>query len=107
MTATAVTALPWSGRGGVIDPAARPCYHPPPMKRLFITAAVSMIAGLILGILVGRRMPPTREQVANYLANLSLGEASDFFKRLNTQFGFQAFPQQFFPTPPSTSEPSK
>lgn len=71
------------------------------MKRLFITAVVSLVAGLILGLLAGRRMPPSREQVANYLANLSLGEASDFFKRLNAQFGFQAFPQQFFPTPPA------
>ena len=78
----------------------------PVMKRLFITALVSLIAGLALGILAGRRMPPTREQVANYIANLSLGEASDFFKRLNAQFGFQAFPQQFFP-PGSASEPSK
>jgi hypothetical protein len=77
------------------------------MKRLFITAVISLVAGLILGILAGRRMPPSREQVANYLANLSLGEASDFFKRLNAQFGFQAFPQQFFPTPPAQPEPSK
>jgi hypothetical protein len=52
-------------------------------------------------------MPPSREQVANYLANLSLGEASDFFKRLNAQFGFQAFPQQFFPTPPAAPETNK
>ncbi len=51
-------------------------------------------------------MPPSREQVANYLSNLSLGEASDFFKRLNAQFGFQAFPHQFFPNP-STPEPTK
>ena len=76
------------------------------MKRLFITAVVSLTVGLVLGILAGRRMPPTREQVANYLANLSLGEASDFFKRLNAQFGFQAFPHQFFP-PGSASEPTK
>jgi len=76
------------------------------MKRLFITAVVSLIAGLVLGILAGRRMPPTREQVVNYLANLSLGEASDFFKRLNSQFGFRALPQQFFPQG-SASESSK
>jgi len=78
----------------------------PVMKRLFITALVSLIAGLALGILAGRRMPPTREQVANYIANLSLGEASDFFKRLNAHFGFQAFPHQFFPQG-SASEPGK
>jgi hypothetical protein len=77
------------------------------MKRLLITAVVSLIAGLILGVVAGRRMPPSREQVANYLANLSLGEASDFFKRLNAQFGFQAFPQQFFAAPPAAPEPSK
>jgi hypothetical protein len=74
------------------------------MKRLFITAVVSLVAGLVLGILAGRRMPPTREQVASYLANLSLGEASNFFKSLNAQFGFQAFPQQFLP-PGSGSKP--
>ena len=77
------------------------------MKRLFITGLVSLVVGLVLGLLAGRRMPPSREQVANYLANLSLGEASDFFKRLNAQFGFQAFPQQFFPTPPSAPETNK
>jgi hypothetical protein len=76
------------------------------MKRLFITGLVSLSVGLVLGLLAGRRMPPSREQVANYLANLSLGEASDFFKRLNTQFGFQAFPHQFFPSPPAP-EPTK
>lgn len=77
------------------------------MKRLFITAVVSLVVGLVLGLLAGRRMPPSREQVANYLANLSLGEASEFFKRLNAQFGFQAFPQQFFPTPPAAPETNK
>jgi hypothetical protein len=77
------------------------------MKRLFITALVSLVAGLVLGIVAGRRMPPSREQVANYLANLSLGEASDFFKRLNAQFGFQAFPQQFFPNSPPAPEANK
>lgn len=76
----------------------------PRMKRLFITAVVSLLVGLVLGLIAGRRLPPSREQVANYLSNLSLGEASDFFKRLNAQFGFQAFPQHFLP---SGSEPSK
>lgn len=77
------------------------------MKRLFITAVVSLVAGLILGILAGRKMPPSREQVANYLANLSVGEMSDFFRRMNAHLGFQAFPQQFFSTPQPAPEPTK
>jgi hypothetical protein len=75
------------------------------MKRLFITAVVSLVIGLILGLAAGRRLPPSREQVANYLSNLSVGELSDFTKRLTTQWGFQAFPQRFLPG--TAAEPSK
>lgn len=71
------------------------------MKRLFITALISLVAGLVLGVVLARRMPPTREQVANYLSNLSVGELSDFTKRLTAQWGFQAFPQHFLPGSPS------
>jgi len=78
------------------------------MKRFFITAVVSLVVGLILGILAGRHMPPSREQVANYLSNLSVGELSDFTKRLTAQWGFQAFPQHFVPGMPSVpAEQSK
>ena len=75
------------------------------MKRLFIASVVSLVAGLILGLVAGRRLPPSREQVANYLSNLSVGELSDFTKRLTTQWGFQAFPQHFLPG--TAAEPSK
>jgi ribosomal protein L7/L12 len=47
-------------------------------------------------------MPPSREQVANYLSNLSVGELSDFTKRLTAQWGFQAFPSHFLPGSPSS-----
>jgi hypothetical protein len=77
------------------------------MKRLFITALLSLIAGLILGVLAGRRLPPTREQVANYLSNLSVGELSDFTKRLTAQWGFQAFPQHFLPSTAPEPNPGK
>ena len=78
------------------------------MKRLFITSVISLVAGLILGLVAGRRMPPSREQVANYLSNLSVGELADFTKRLTAQWGFQAFPQHFVPgTPSLPSEPSR
>jgi hypothetical protein len=77
------------------------------MKRLFITAVISLVAGLILGVLAGRQIPPSREQVANYLAGMSVGELSDFFKRLNGHIGFQVFPQQFFPNSPPVPEASK
>jgi hypothetical protein len=77
------------------------------MKRLFITAVVSLIAGLVLGILAGRRMPPSREQVFNYITNQSMGEFSDFSKRLNAHFGFQAFPQPLFAAPTGAPEPTK
>jgi len=57
------------------------------MKRLFITALISLVAGLILGIFAGRSMPPSRDQVANYLSHMSVGEYADFFKRLTSQWG--------------------
>jgi hypothetical protein len=76
------------------------------MKRLFITSVVSLVAGLILGVVAGRRLlPPSPEQVASYLSNLSVGALSDFTKRLNAQWGFQAFPQHFLPG--SAAEPGK
>ena len=78
------------------------------MKRLFITSLVSLVVGLILGMVAGRRLPPSNEQVANYLNNLSMGEFSEFAKRMNTQLGFQAFPQHFVPSMPSVpTEPGK
>jgi hypothetical protein len=64
-----------------------------------------LVAGLILGLVAGRRLPPSREQVASYLSNLSVGELSDFTKRLTAQWGFQAFPQHFLPG--TAAEPSK
>jgi hypothetical protein len=78
------------------------------MKRLLVTATVSLLVGLILGLLAGRRLPPSREQVANYLSNLSVGELSDFTKRLSAQWGFQAFPQHFLPGGPAVpAEPNR
>jgi small basic protein len=78
------------------------------MKRFFITSIVSLVLGLILGLVAGRRMPPSREQVANYLSNLSVGELSDFTRRLTAQWGFQAFPQHLVPGMPTVpAEPSK
>jgi hypothetical protein len=73
------------------------------MKRLFITSVISLVAGLILGLVASRRMPPSSEQVANYLSHLSVGELSDFTKRLTAQWGFQAFPcaQNFVPGMPA------
>lgn len=76
------------------------------MKRIFITAVISLVAGMVLGVLAARRMPPSREQVANYLSNLSVGELSDFTKRLTAQWGFQAFPPRF-PGTPGAPEPAK
>jgi hypothetical protein len=58
-----------------------------PMKRLFITSIISLVVGLILGLVAGSRMPPSRDQVASYLSHLSVGEYSDFFKRLTAQWG--------------------
>jgi hypothetical protein len=78
------------------------------MKRLFIASVISLVVGLILGLVAGRRMPPSHDQVTNYLNNLSMGEFSEFAKRMNAQLGFQAFPQHFVPAMPSlTAEPSK
>lgn len=78
------------------------------MKRLFITSVISLVVGLILGLVAGSRLPPSRDQVANYLSHLSVGELSDFTKRLTAQWGFQAFPQHFVPGMPSVpTEPGK
>jgi len=78
------------------------------MKRLFITSVISLVVGLILGIFAGRSLPPSSDQVANYLSHLSVGELSDFTKRLTAQWGFQAFPQNFVPGLPSVPvEPHK
>ena len=64
------------------------------MKRLFITAVISLVVGVILGMFAGRSLPPSRDQVANYLSHLSVGEYSDFFKRLTAQWGgVPGFPQ--------------
>ena len=72
------------------------------MKRILITAVASLVVGLILGIIAGRHMPPSREQVANYLSNLSVGEYSDFFKRMTAQWGgVPGFPQHFVPGMPA------
>ncbi len=75
------------------------------MKRLFITALISLVAGLVLGVLAARRMPPSREQVANYLTSLSMGDFRDFAKAMNARLGFQAFTQQIFPS--LSSDPPK
>jgi small basic protein len=78
------------------------------MKRFFITSIVSLVLGLILGLVAGRRMPPSHEQVANYLSNLSMSDFSEFAKRMNAQLGFQAFPQHFVPAVPTVpAEPSR
>jgi hypothetical protein len=78
------------------------------IKRLFITSVVSLLVGLILGLMAGRRMPPSREQVANYLSNMSISEFSEFYKRLTAHWGFQAFPQNLFPGVSGTPhEPNK
>ena len=78
------------------------------MKRLFITSVISLVLGLILGMIAGSRLPPSRDQVASYLSHLSVGELSDFTKRLTAQWGFQAFPQNFLPGLPSVpAEPHK
>jgi hypothetical protein len=59
-------------------------------------------------MVAGRRLPPSSEQVADYLSHLSVGELSDFTKRLTAQWGFQAFPQHFLPGMPSVpAEPNK
>ena len=71
------------------------------MKRLFISSVISLVVGLILGLIAGRRLPPSQEQVANYLSHLSMGEFSDFGKRMNAQLGFPAFPEHFGPSMPS------
>ena len=57
------------------------------MKRLFITAVISLVVGVILGMFAGRSLPPSRDQVANYLSHMSVGEYADFFKRLTSQWG--------------------
>ncbi len=75
------------------------------MKRLFITSVVSLVAGLILGLVAGRRLPPSGEQVESYLNNLSVGEFSNFAKRVNAQLGFHAFPERLLPG--TAAEPSK
>lgn len=67
------------------------------MKRLMITAGVSLVVGLVLGLLAGRQLPPTKDQVVDYLSNLSVGEFSEFTKRLTTQWGFQSFPTHLVP----------
>jgi hypothetical protein len=78
------------------------------MKRILITAGISLVVGLVLGVMLGRRLPPTREQVSNYLTGLSMGEFTEFAKRMNSQFGFQAFPQNFLPAVPTIpSEPGR
>jgi len=73
------------------------------MKRQLIISAICVFVGLIGGVILGRMScppppPPSREQVMNYLKNLSMGEFTDFGKRMNAQLGFQAFPQQFVPS---------
>ncbi len=77
----------------------------PQMKRLFVTSVVSLVVGLVLGFIAARQLPASREQVASYISNLSLGEAPEFFKHLSAQFGLQAFPQLFPASPPP--EPAK
>jgi len=67
------------------------------MKRLLITAVVSLLVGLIGGLILGRRLSPTREQVADYLTNLSMSEFTEFAKRMNNKFGFPVFPQRILP----------
>jgi len=71
------------------------------MKRLLITAVISLLFGVILGIFAGRSLPPSRDQVTRYLSNLSVGEFSEFFKRMTAQWG--AIPGM----PSLPGEPSK
>jgi hypothetical protein len=74
------------------------------MKRLIITAAVSLVVGLVGGLILGRQIPPSREQVANYLSNISVGEFSEFTKRNG---GSRPFPSAFsLAAPPSPASRS-
>jgi uncharacterized membrane-anchored protein YhcB (DUF1043 family) len=75
------------------------------MKRLFITALVSLVAGIVLGFLASRQIPPPREQVMNYITSLSMGDFREFSKSMNAHLGFQAFTPQLMPSLPL--EPSK
>jgi hypothetical protein len=72
------------------------------MKRVLVTAIISMIIGVVLGVVGSRRfLPPSGDQVMTYINNLSMGEFKEFARQMNAHLGFQALPQQFLPvTPP-------
>jgi hypothetical protein len=77
------------------------------MKRLLITAASSLVVGLVIGMIIGHRMDPSQEQVAHYFSKLSVGDIPEVAKRLNSQLGFQLLPSRFIPGSTAPAEPSK
>jgi hypothetical protein len=78
------------------------------MKRILISAVVGLVLGLVFGAVLGHKLPPTREQVVDFIGHQSLSELAAFNKDLMTQWGLQVYQPQLVRTaPPLSNEPAK
>jgi hypothetical protein len=76
----------------------------PHMKRILISAAVGIVVGLVLGVMAGHKIQPSREQVVDFIGHQSLSDLAAFNKDLMTQWGLQVYQPQVVRTAP---EPTK
>lgn len=68
------------------------------MKRILIILTAGVVVGLILGVMLGRKLRPSDEQVVDHISHLSFPELSAFNKKLNAQAGLQVYQSQMLPT---------
>ena len=64
------------------------------MKKVIIGCLLSAAVGGLVGFALGRKQPPSREQVVTYLSSLSLPELADLTKQLEGNWGIKAARQQ-------------
>ena len=70
------------------------------MKRILISAAVGLLIGLVSGLVLGHKLPPTREQVLDHIGHLSVSELGEFNQELKDRWALVVYQAQLLPTAP-------
>ena len=71
------------------------------MKRIFISVAIGLLLGLVLGAIAGHKLPPTREQALDHIGHLSVSELGEFNRDLKDRWGLVVYQAQLLPTVPT------
>jgi hypothetical protein len=70
------------------------------MKRILISTIVGLLGGLVAGLVLGHKLPPTREQTLDHIGHLSVSELGEFNRDLKDRWGLVVYQAQLLPTPP-------